>query len=75
MANLPRSGFYDNLIELKKQIPIITTYGSIYDSISNNYSVDNIPEQYKDVISNIQKIWYGNITSPNLLKRFFLSSK
>jgi len=75
MASLPRSGFYDCLIELKKRIPIITSYGSIYDSLSNNYSVDNVPEQYKDIISNMQNIWYGNITSPNLLKTFFMSSK
>ena len=70
-ANLPASGFYDNLIEFKKRIPIITSFGSFYDYLFDNYTFNDIPEQYNDELAKMQEIWYCNIVSPTINKVFF----
>ena len=71
--NLPRSGYYSNLISLYEKIPVITSNGIIFDSSGNIYNILDCNEEVDNQISTVQKLWYFSLKNPTLNKAFFVS--
>lgn len=64
IAGLPSSPYYSYMLQLKEQVPILTSYGSYYDVDGNLYtysSDDNAP--YEDAVNGYFYLEYENLQS------------
>lgn len=59
IAGVPLSAYYEYLLDVNEQIPIITSYGKYYDADNNCFSFDE--GVYSNLISEWLNIEYNNI--------------
>ncbi len=68
-ANIPLSGYYQYLLELSEQVPIITSYGKYFDTDYNCFSIGEGP--YRELVNEYFQIEYSNIVSEVRNTSFF----
>lgn len=63
MANVERSAYYDYILEMKQQVPVISSYGKYYDTEGNQYDYDQdtgLP--YEALVNDYFYLEYHNIS-------------
>ena len=61
MAGVSLSPYYQYMLELKKDIPILTSYGVYYDAEGNMYSYEDETE-YSEAVNNYFYLEYNNLS-------------
>lgn len=61
LAEIPASPYYRYMMQIKEQIPIITSYGYYYDSDGNLYEYDNSNVAHKKILDDYFKLEYYNV--------------
>lgn len=72
IAGLPLSPYYSYILQLKEQVPIVSSYGSYYDADGNLYeyaSDDGAP--YASAVDNYFYLEYNNLHSNERDQNFF----
>ncbi len=59
-AGVPLSTYYEYLLNLQQEVPILTSYGKYYDDIGNMYSYED-ETTYKEAINDYFILEYNNI--------------
>ncbi|MCR4944008.1 MAG: LTA synthase family protein [Clostridium sp.] len=69
-AGAKLSGYYDYLVKIREQVPIITKYAYYYDSHGNQYIIGDSSE-YSDLISTYFDLEYASVSKESGLNDFF----
>ena len=69
VADIPLSGYYQYLLDIKEQVPIITTYGRYFDRERNCFSIGE--GAYKELVSEYFQVEYSNIVNDVRNTAFF----
>ena len=69
MAGMDLSGYYEYLINLNNDIPVVSGYGSYLTNDGRYYSYDDNTE-YKDVLDRYFNLCYANMKNKEFMKEF-----
>lgn len=69
VADILLSGYYQYLLDIKEQVPIITTYGRYFDRERNCFSIGE--GAYKELVSEYFQVEYSNIVNDVRHTAFF----
>lgn len=69
VANIPLSGYYQYLLDVYEQVPIITSYGKYFDTDYNCFSIGEGP--YEELVNEYFRVEYGNIVNDIRETSFF----
>lgn len=59
VAGVPLSGYYEYMLDVNRDVPIITAYGKYFDSDYNCFSVGE--GLYCDLVNEYFKVEYSNL--------------
>lgn len=68
-TGVKESSFYEYMNELRKDVPILTSYGKYYDSKGNEYSYDE-SSVYTDSVSKYFYLEYNNLNKKQVKEMF-----
>lgn len=68
-ADIPLSGYYEYLLDISENVPIITSYGKYFDSNYNCFSINE--GQYSGLVNEYFQVEYSNINGEDLNNEFY----
>lgn len=76
IAGVELTPYYNYMLQLKKEVPIITSYGDYYDVNGNQYKYSESKKQnFKEVIDDYFFLEYNNLQNSNRVEELFLPYK